>query len=208
MLRALAAASLLAVLAAGCGGASLQSQALAHETEFLGDPYARAVHIETFSTMDGERDVVAQMRGHFLFVPSCPAPARHHRSRCHEFHTSYAVVEFNLDKPGSGGYWPLSPAQGAAIAAARRSDARFRIFPDVDNVRARCAIPSGAPRPMPLRGSCMTELLQSRLGRFRVLFVESWGPGPVSGGWLVTVGKSDRILDTSVYHRTPPQLWK
>lgn len=208
MLRAPAALSLLAVLAAGCGGASLQSQALAHEKGFLGDPNARAVRIETFRLVDGDRDVVVQMRGHFLFVPSCPALIGHHRSRCHPFHTHYAVVEFNLDKPGYGGYWPLSPEQAVAIAAARRSDARFGIFPDVDNVRARCAIPSGAPRPAPLRGSCITELLRARHGRFRVLFMESWRPGPVSGGWLVTVGSDDRILDTSIYRRTPPQLWK
>jgi hypothetical protein len=38
--------------------------------------------------------------------------------------------------------------------------------------------------------------------------MESWRPGPVSGGWLVTVGSNGQILETSIYRRTPPQLWK
>ena len=54
----------------------------------------------------------------------------------------------------------------------------------------------------------MTELLPSRHRRFRVLFVESWRPGPISGGWILTVAKSGVVLSTSLYHRTPPQLWK
>ena len=119
MLRAPAALSLLAVLAAGCGGAPLQSLAQL-QAKFLGDSHARVVRMETFRLVNGDRDFVAQMRGHFTIVPSCPVPAGHHRSGCHPFHTRYAVIEF-----GKAGYG-FRTSTTSGLAARSRPGRRGR----------------------------------------------------------------------------------
>jgi hypothetical protein len=83
----------------------------------------------------------------------------------------------------------------------------FHIFPR-GPATVDCRIPRGGPGAVRLRGRCTTSYVRAispNSGRIRVAFVERWGHR--SGGWVVTVGPSGRVLGFRLTGQLPPQLW-
>src|SRR5437588_405595 len=88
----LLAIGLSASLAAGCGGASLQQVARQDSKQLLGDLHPQILRTETVRIVDGAREAVVLMRGHFTIVPNCPMVAPESKSRCHTMHPRYVVL--------------------------------------------------------------------------------------------------------------------
>lgn len=208
MSRVVSAAGLLlavAAMAAGCGGASLQSIARNDSKEFLSEPHPRFLSLETVRIEDGELHVVARLEGHFRFDPTCPAQASGSKRNCGTFWTHYADLEFSLTNREFAGYWSSSAAAEKAYTAARRASPRFRIFPDFSNLLIQCTIPGGWGGSV--AGTCSTEA-----GARRVEFEEHW-PLSRPGGtryhatWLLTLAHSGQVLSVHFSGDKPPQLW-
>jgi hypothetical protein len=212
------AASLLlcANLVAGCGGSSVQQAARQEAKEMLGDPHARVLRTETVQIVNGTREAVVRMQGHFTVEPECPALIGK-ASRCHTIHSRYAVLDFSLPNPkDSQGYWIPAPSQLAAITRAENARPMFSIFPDFLNSTIRCDIPRGSSSSDTIQGTCTTSTDMS--GQIiRVTFIERWprasrpdGSWPAyekSGGWVVTLTRAGRIQSIHVTgHHLPPQL--
>ena len=137
----LVAIALGASFLAGCGGASLQQIARQDSKELLGDPNPQILRTETVRIVDGEREAVAQLHGHFTIVPHCPMVNGPSKSRCHTMHPRYVVLTFGLPPSSSQGYAPNSRSQIDAIARARSAQHQLAIFPDFNGEIVRCAIP-------------------------------------------------------------------
>jgi hypothetical protein len=201
-----------ACLIAGCGGASLRQVAQQDSKELLGEPHPQVVRTETVRIVDGAREAVVQMHGHFTIIPNCPAVAAPAKSRCHTLHPRYVVLTFSLPNPKSSqGYSTTSASQIAAIARARRAQPQLAIFPDFTSEVVRCAIPRGSPPGGAIAGTCVTYALPYRHVK-RVEFIEHWPQSQPSGsrnkaGWLVTFSRDGRVRSISVTGQ-PPQLWK
>ena len=200
-----------ACVAAGCG--SSYQQAISRESsQFLGDPYPQVMNVELERNVNGDREAVIPVQGHFTLRPSCPAFAGSTAPRCRTGHTRYAVLEFSLPDPkAAGGFWTVSPSQVAAIAAARRASPLFSLFPDFTEEIVRCSIPRGGPGGGTISGTCSTNTVPYRRVR-RVEFLEHWPLGHKSGsrnkaGWDVTLGRDGRVRSIRVVGQ-PPQLWR
>ncbi|HEY2742318.1 MAG TPA: hypothetical protein VGI69_09090 [Gaiellaceae bacterium] len=197
---------------AGCGGASLQQVARQDSKRLLGDPHPRILRTETVRIVDGAREAVVQMHGHFTIVPNCPMVTPPSKSRCHTLHPRYVVLTFGLPTPSSSqGYSTTSRSQIAAIARARSAQQELAIFPDFNGEVVRCAIPRGSPPGGTIGGTCVTYALPYKHAK-RVEFIEHWPQSQPSGtrtkaGWLVTLSRDGRVRSTSVMGQ-PPQLWK
>ena len=95
----LAPSALCACAAAGCGGSSIEQAARQEAKELLGDPHARVVRVETVQIVNGTREAIVPMQGHFTVHPDCPAAVGGKASRCHTIHSRYAVLDFNPWNP-------------------------------------------------------------------------------------------------------------
>lgn len=201
-----------ACLIAGCGGASLGQVARQDSKELLGDPHPQVMRTETVRIVDGAREGVVQMRGHFTIIPNCPFVAAPSKNRCHTLHPRYVVLTFSLPDPKSSqGYSTTSASQIAAIARARRVQPQFAVFPDFNSEVVRCAIPRGSPPGGTIAGTCVTYALPYKHA-MRVELIEHWPQSQPSGnrnkgGWIVTLGRDGRVRSVKVTGR-PPQLWK
>jgi hypothetical protein len=201
-----------ACLIAGCGGTSLQQVARQDSKERLGEPHPQIVRTETVRIVDGEREAVVQMHGHFAIIPNCPFVADPAKNRCHTLHPRYVVLTFSLPNPKSSrGYSTTSASQIAAIARARRAQPQLAIFPDFNGEVVRCAIPRGSPPGGTIPGTCVTYALPYKHGK-RVEFIEHWPQSQPSGsrnkaGWVVTLNRGGRVRSIRVISQ-PPQLWK
>lgn len=215
MLRALAAASLLAVLAAGCGGSHPDaipkggdvppqwlSRLAQRQAARLGDAHTRQIEI----TFGPRRDTV-EMHGRFSCDRECSyigmSPPRGTELRLVIDPRTHEILGLGLG-PGRG--------QLAEVAQARRASRLFTIFPADPTVRAaRCRFAGGTAIRL-LDGWCSTRVRGVRgfSGQTHVFFTESWhlGARRFHGGWIVTLGPSGRVLGTQVTGATPPQLWK
>jgi hypothetical protein len=203
---------LCACLVAGCGGASLQQVARQDSKEQLGEPHPQIMRTETVRIVDGEREAVVQMHGHFTIVPHCPVLAHPSKSRCHTLHPRYVVLTLSLPNPKSSqGYSGTSRSQIAAIARARGAQPGLAIFPDFNAEVVRCAIPRGSPPGGSIDGTCVTYALPYKHAE-RVQLIEHWPESQPSGtrnkaGWIVTLSRDGRVRSISVMGQ-PPQLWK
>jgi hypothetical protein len=201
-----------ACLLAGCGGASLQKVAREDSEEQLGDPHPQILRTETVRIVNGAREAVVQMRGHFTIIPNCPVVRAPSKSRCHTLHPRYVVLTFSLPNPKSAqGYATTSASQIAAIARARNAQSQLAIFPDFDGEIVRCDIPRGSPAGGNIAGTCVTYALPSNHVK-RVEFIEHWPQSQPSGsrnkaGWIVTVSRDGRVRSSTVIGQ-PPQLSK
>ena len=198
-------------VAAGCGS-SLVSTADQESRMFLGDPYPRFMNFEVERNVNGDREAVIPVQGHFTLHPSCPAPVGSTTPRCHTIHTRYAVLEFSLPDPkAGGGFWTVSASQIAAIATARQANPLFSVFPDFTEEIVRCSIPRGDPPHGTVARTCSTNTVGYRRVR-RVELVEHWPLGERSGtrnkaGWVVALGRGGGVRSIHVIGQ-PPQLWK
>jgi hypothetical protein len=201
-----------ACLVAGCGGASLQQVARQDSKELLGDPHPQILRTETVRIVDGAREAVVQMHGHFTIVPHCPMVAPSSKSRCHTLHPRYVVLTFGLPTPNSSrGYWTTSRSQIAAIASARSAQQELALFPDFNGEVVRCAIPRANLPGGAIDGTCVTYATPYE-NPTRVEFIEHWPQSQRTGtrskaSWIVTLGRDGHVRSTSVTGQ-PPQLWK
>jgi hypothetical protein len=148
---------LCACLATGCGGASLRQVAQRDSKELLGDPHPQILQTETVRIVDGARETVVQLHGHFTIIPNCPVLAASSKNRCQTLHPHYVVLTFGLPDPKSAqGFATTSASQIAAIARARRAQPRLAVFPDFDSEVVRCAVPRGSPPGGTIAGTCVT----------------------------------------------------
>jgi hypothetical protein len=199
-------------LSAGCGGSSLQKVARQDSKESLGDPHPRITHTETVRIVDGEKEAVVQMQGHFTIVPHCPFVTAGSKSRCHMLHPRNVVLTFSLPNPeASHGYSTISASQISRIARARHARPLFGIFPDFVNEIVRCAIPRGSPPGGTIAGTCSTEALPYPRVR-RAEFTEHWPQSRPTGsrnkaGWIVTFSRDGRVESIRVTGQ-PPQFRK
>jgi hypothetical protein len=203
-------------LAAGCGGSAVQRAARREAKEMLGDPHARVVRIETVRIVNGTREAVVRMTGHFTVEPDCPAVVGTKASRCHTIHSRYAVLDFSLPNPkDSQGYWIPARSELAAITRAQNARPTFGIFPDFLNSTIRCDIPRGSTSAT-IPGTCTTSTERSG-GATRVTFIERWprasrpdGSWPSyekSGGWVVTLTRDGHVRSIRLTgHHAPPQV--
>jgi hypothetical protein len=176
-----------ACAAAGCGGSSIKQVARREGRELLGDPHARVVRIETVRILNGTREAVVPMQGHFTIHPDCPVVVGKNASRCHTIHSRYAVLDFSLSSPeGSRGYWIPGAGQQSAITRARAARPLFGMFPDFLNYTIRCDIPRGGSSSGSIDGSCSTST--ERSGHLtRVRFIEHWPRASrPDGSWPAT----------------------
>jgi hypothetical protein len=191
-----------ACVVTGCGGgSSLQAKA----RKFLHDPAATVTRAETLRMEDGTRWTITLVKGSRphrlgcvtpgLVQPPCP------RSR-------YALLGFSATTHALGLYWNTSAAQVAAIAVARRTSPRLRIFPDLAPLTVRCAIPRGGPPGRTVAGYCSTDAVTN--GQLiRVNLTAGWPLHPKTHGsvaeWIVMVTRHGRIQSIHA-NRTARQL--
>jgi hypothetical protein len=219
MLRALVVACALILCGsseAGCGGLSLQRVARQDSKDLLGDPHPRVMRIETVRIVNGTREAVITLQGHFKIRTEC-LPLASSQKQCHPFsHPRYAVLDFSLPNPkDSQGFWIPAHAQLTAITRARGARPLFSIFPDFMNFTVRCDIPRGGSSSGTIAGTCSTDTDSSNHA-MRVRFIERWprasrrdGSWPAyekSGGWIVTLERSGRVRSIRVTGHLPPQL--
>lgn len=215
MLRALAAACLVAAVAAGCGGSRPQAlqptgyvepawlgRLVHREAVRLGDAHPRLIEIAF-----GRRRDTVEMHGRFTCDRECSyvgtIPPRGTELRLVIDPRTHEILGLGLG-PGR--------EQLTEVARARRASRLFRIFPSDPTVRAaRCRFAGGTAIRL-LDGWCSTRVrgIRGYSGETRVFFMESWHVGGrlSRGGWMVTLGPSGRVFGTQVTGATPPQLWK
>jgi hypothetical protein len=197
---------------AGCGGASLRQIAQRDSKELLGEPHPQILHTETARIVDGAREAVVQMHGHFTIVPDCPHAVAPAKNRCHTLHPRYVVLTFSLPKSGSAqGYATITSSQMESIARARRAQRWLALFPDFNGEIVRCAIPRGSPPGGTIPGTCVTYAFPYHHVR-RVELIEHWPQSEPSGsrnkaGWIVLFGRDGHVRSVRVTGQ-PPQLWK
>jgi hypothetical protein len=121
-------------------------------------------------------------------------------------------VLLNPTTHADGGDQGISEWQVAAIAKARATSPRFAIFPSVNQLTVRCAIPNpnfGAVGST-VRGMCAT--IANPFGKpvRCVTFTEGWRQTAKSklqtAAWVVRFNRDGRVQSTST-EAHPPQPW-
>jgi len=217
MLRGTTTAAVLvaaSALVAGCGSAGWQASANQIGRGW-GDAHPAIVRSEAVELVNGTQAEIIQLRGHFRLTPTCtPVMPPAHR-RCPgvvhldtvigavDAHT-HAFIESGNDN---------TAMQLAAFARATRARPLFSIFPEFSSPLVRCEIPSLHGSTIP--GTCTTNVVGRRTTSWpiAVALLEHWPLAgaknrPFSGGWIVTVARSGRILSVRRTGDLPPQLWR
>jgi hypothetical protein len=125
------------------------------------------------------------------------------------------IIDVSVSDPKSlWGFQTESPAEAAALAAARNASPLFKIFSDYTSP-IRCTITSGGPAPRQIAAACSTNYDRaSHAIKFRerwpILPLRNghWPPGTKIADWTVTVGGRGRVQSIRQTGDTPPQLWK
>jgi hypothetical protein len=198
-----------ACLVAGCGGSGLQAKA----RKVVGDPHATVVSTETVQALNGDPVTVVVMKPSGTtglgclyvdggvgggptvtspLVPGCPR-------------SSDAYVKLWGTKLADYGDIGISRFQVAAIAKARATSTRYEIFPSVNQLTVRCAIPnpnlSVSADTLP-RGMCATIALPFGKPVRCVAFIEAWRPSAASKlhtrGWIVRFSRDGHVQSTHV----------
>lgn len=157
------------------------------------------MHTERWRIANGDNVDVVLVRARFCGTRNgFTAPKIH--GRC------VPQVVYFATQPGRKGGFANFLAHGDAqmAAAAWKARAWFRLFPDVPGLLVRCKIPRGG-------GGAVAGLCESKLSAPReVSFLEHW---PLSrphgrrrtGGWIVRLDRSDRVVAVRRTGSTPPQ---
>jgi hypothetical protein len=205
MLRALTVTAALvtaAGMAAGCGSADWQASADKIGRDW-GDSHPTIVRQQSVRLLSGTDAVIMELRGHFKGTPSF-GPVVH-------LNTVVGAVDAHNLSPIESGNENTAP-ELAAFARARDARPMFRIFPEFSSPLVQCSIPSFGGHTV--KGTCTTRVegRRTETGPIRVALLEHWpidGDSfrPYSGGWIVTVAPSGRILSVRRTGDLPPQLW-
>jgi hypothetical protein len=131
--------SVCACLVAGCGGSALQAKA----RKVVGDPHATVVSTETVDPLGGGRLTIVVMKPGGSQGLGCMNNLMGGPTGCP--HWSDAYVLLNPTTHADGGELGISRFQVAAIARARATSPRFQMFPSVNQLAVRCAIPHASP---------------------------------------------------------------
>jgi hypothetical protein len=187
---------------AGCGGSAFQEKA----RKVVGDPRATVVSTETVRTLGGARLAVVVMEPGGSKGLGCVNDLMGGPSLCP--HWSDAYVLLNPTTHADGGELGISRFQVAAIARARATSPRFQMFPSVNQLAVRCAIPHASPSGGTLAGACLTTALPFESPVQCVAFSEAWRPSAGSKlrtrGWIVMFGQDGQIQSTRAATH-PPQ---
>ena len=189
----------MALPATGCGATTPATVAL-RQARAYGGTQASALRVERWRIANGDAVDVVLVRARFCGTKNgFTAPKIH--GRCVPQEIYFAT------RPGAKGGFADFLAHGDAQLAANAWKARptFRIFPRFPGLLVRCKIPRGGGGTVP--GLCEAKLYRSR----GVEFLEHW---PLSkpagrrntGGWVVTVDRSGRVVSVHGTGSTPPQL--
>jgi hypothetical protein len=199
-----------ACVAAGCGGSALQAKA----RKIVGDPHATVVGTQNVQALSGAHLTVVVMKGGSqglgcgYALPYPGGGTTQPAYRCP--HSSDAFVLLNPTSYADGGELEITQAQVAAIAKARATSRRFRMFPDVIELTVRCTIPHASSSGGPLPGMCATTAIPFG-GRVRcVAFSEGWqrtASGKLrTAGWVVTFSGDGHVQSIRAAAH-PPQRW-
>jgi hypothetical protein len=192
-----------ACLVAGCGSA-LQAKA----RKVVGDPHAVAVSTETVDPLGGGRLAVVVMKPGGSQGLGCLNDLMGGPTRCP--HWSDAYVTLGATTHADMGDLGISKWQVAAIARARATNPRFGIFPIVNQLTVRCAIPNLnlGPPPDRLHGICATMALPFGGPVRCVGFIMGWrssaGGKMNTAAWIVRFGRNGHIQSTSKVADPPP----
>ena len=199
----------LVLVACAClvGGSALDAKA----RKVAGDPHAVVLHTETVRTLNGLPltlvllkpggknglgCVDAQSLSGGSLIPGCPR-------------STYEAVGLNPTTHTYAGDWEIDKAALTAIDRAKATSPRFKIFPGVDQVTIRCAIPGVSPADA-LPGMCAITVLLPREHVGCVAFSEAWRVSPASRlrtrGWVVRLDRNGHV-ESTVVTAHPPQPW-
>jgi hypothetical protein len=209
MVRALAAALLLAAFAAGCGGTTTSKAALQVARESGGaDP--SVARIERVRDASGDAVDVVLVRAHYCAAggngASTPSPG----GGCGPNYAWFSISPDTHKLAGISTFLAHGAVQ--AVAGARRSVPVLRTFSAIPGLLARCKIHRAGSRRAPIAGLCQSNDLGTlRNGDRRVEFLEHWPLSEPhgsrhSGGWIVILDGNGQVLGVHTTGRTPPQL--
>lgn len=209
MVRALAAALILAALAAGCGGTSVTKAGL-DAARASGGSEPSVTRIERVRQANGEPMNVVLVRANYCASgdengASIPSPG----GGCGPNYAWFSVSPDTHKIAGISTY--LNHGAVEAVAEARRSVPVLRSFSAIPGLLARCKIPRAGSRGGTVAGLCRSEDLGPlRNGDRRVEFLEHWPLGKPrgsrdTGGWIVTLDRNG-VASVHTTGRRPPQL--
>jgi hypothetical protein len=193
-----------ACLVAGCGGSALQAKA----RKVIGDPHATVISTQTVQALNGARLAVVVMKPGGSQGLGCVNDLMGGPTRCP--HWSDAYVRLDPTTHADMGDLGISKYQVAAIARARATSPRFQMFPIVNQLTARCAIPHASSSGRTLPGMCAT--IANPFGKpvRCVTFTEGWRPTANSklhtAAWVVRFSRDGHVQSTST-EAHPPQPW-
>jgi hypothetical protein len=191
-------------LAAGCGGSALEAKA----RKVVADHRATLVSTQTVQALNGARLAVVVMRPGGSQGLGCGSNLMGGPYRCSRWSDAYVLL--NPTTHADGGEEGISRFQVAAIARARATSPRFRIFPSVNQLTVRCAVPHASPSGGTLRGMCRTIAMPFGKPVRCVTFTEGWRPTATSklntAAWVVRFDPDGHVQSTST-EAHPPQPW-
>lgn len=193
-----------ACLVAGCGGSALQAKA----RKVVGDPHATIVSIETVDPLGGGRLAVVVLKPGGSQGLGCVNDLMGGPTLCPQWSDAY--VRLGATTHADMGDLGISKWQVAAIARARATNPRFGIFPIVNQLTVRCAVPPPTlgVASASLRGICATMALPFEGPVRCVAFIMGWRPS--AGGkmntaaWVVKFGRNGHIQSTREVADPPP----
>jgi hypothetical protein len=193
-----------ACLVAGCGGSALREKA----RKVVRDPHATVVSTQTVQALSGARLAVVVLKPGGSQGLGCGNDLMGGPYRCPRSNDAYVLL--NPTTHADGGDMGITRSQVAAIARARATSPRFRIFPSVNQLTVRCAIPHASPPGDTLRGMCATVAMPFGKPVRCVAFTEGWRPSAGSTlrtrAWVVTFGRDGHVRSTRESAH-PPQPW-
>ena len=191
-------------LVAGCGGSSLQAKA----QKVVGDPHATVISTQTVQGLNGAHLAVVVLKPGGSQGLGCLNDLMGGPFRCPR--SSDAYVRLDPKTHADMGDLGIAKYQVAAIARARATSPRFRMFPIVNQLTVRCAIPHASPSGGTLPGMCAT--IANPFGKpvRCVTFTEGWRPTAKSklhtAAWVVRFSRDGGLRSTST-EAHPPQPW-
>ncbi len=183
-----------ACLVAGCGGSALDAKA----RKIVGDPHATVISTQTVDPLGGRRLAIVVMKPGGSQGLGCVNDLMPGPTRCPRWSDAYVLM--NPTAHADGGELGISKWQVAAIARARATNRRFQIFPSVNQLAVRCAIPHARPSGATVSGACLTTALPFGKPVECVAFSEAWRPTAAdklrTRGWVVTLSRNGQVQST------------
>jgi hypothetical protein len=125
--------------------------------------------------------------------------------RCPHWNDAYVLL--NPTTHADGGDLGISRFQVAAIARARATSPRFQMFPGVNQLAVRCAIPRASPSGGHVGWCVPDHHLAVREPVQCVAFSEAWWPSAGSKlstrGWVVTFSPDGQVRSTRAAAHPP-----